>query len=135
MNKTPSFPLAVSAPAAFDPFGAQSAFSKEIKEILNAPAAPEALQDYLVDAAERSVLLMDLLRERGNEQADMASRPLATVLTFGHEILLSGKSLRRPINYSLARVIRRRAHQSIRRSDRSWLSIPAPDRGLAFVRR
>ncbi len=73
--------------------------------MLNAPEAATALKDYLVDAAERGVLLTDILRQRGNEQADMASRPLATVLTFGHEILMSGRSLRRPINYSLARVI------------------------------
>jgi hypothetical protein len=35
----------------------------------------------------------------------MTSRPLATVLTFDHEILLTGKGLQRPINYSLARVV------------------------------
>ena len=56
---------------------------------------------------------MDILRERGDEQAEMTSRPLATVLTFGHEILVSGKGLKRPINYSLARVIppRGRGHR------------------------
>ncbi len=104
MNEPTTFPLAVlpKAPAAFDSLLSQSALGEKM---LNAPAATTALKDYIVDAGERGVLLMDILRERGNEQADMASRPLATVLTFGHEILMSGKSLRRPINYSLARVI------------------------------
>src|SRR5690349_20772084 len=68
-------------------------------------ATGAALQECLVDAGQRAMLLLDILRERGNEQAEMASRPLATVLTFGHEILMSGHGLRRPINYSLARVV------------------------------
>lgn len=75
------------------------------RAVMNPVTAGNALGEHLVDAGQRSVLLLDILRERGDEQADMASRPLATVLSFGHEILLSGKSLRRPINYSLARVI------------------------------
>jgi hypothetical protein len=106
MNAPTNFPLTVApkAVAPFDPWLPQPAFGKEM---FNAPGAATALRDYVVDAAERSVLFLDILRERGNEQADMASRPLATVLTFGHEILLSGKGLRRPINYSLARVILR----------------------------
>ncbi len=104
MNEATPFPLIMSpkAAAAFDPLCSQSGLDEKM---LNAPEAATALKDYLVDAAERGVLLTDILRERGNEQADMASRPLATVLSFGHEILMSGKSLRRPINYSLARVI------------------------------
>ncbi|MEP9349129.1 DUF3141 domain-containing protein [Xanthobacter sp. KR7-225] len=64
-----------------------------------------AFGEYMVDAAQRGVLLMDVLRVRGNEQAQMAARPMATVLTFEHQIILSGAGLRRPINYSLARVV------------------------------
>ena len=61
--------------------------------------------DYLVDAWQRSVLFLDLLRHRGNEQEEMMSRPHATVLSFEHEVLMSGRSLLRPINYSLSRII------------------------------
>ncbi|MCW2284523.1 hypothetical protein M2323_002410 [Rhodoblastus acidophilus] len=64
-----------------------------------------SLQPYVVDALQRSALLMDVLRQRGDEQAQMTSRPLATVLTFDHEILMSGAALRKPINYALSRVI------------------------------
>ncbi|MBU3887868.1 DUF3141 domain-containing protein [Methylosinus sp. KRF6] len=63
-----------------------------------------ALQDYLVDAWQRSILFLDILRRRGNEQEEMASRPMATVLAFDHEVLMSGRSLPRPINYSLSRI-------------------------------
>ena len=104
MNDAKNFPLDVwsGAKATFEPLLPGSVLGQKA---LDAPAAVTALKDYVADAAERSVLLMDILRERGNEQADMTSRPLATVLTFGHEILVSGKGLKRPINYSLARVV------------------------------
>jgi hypothetical protein len=75
------------------------------QNLANPAAAINPLSEYLLDAGQRTVLLLDILRARGNEQADMASRPMATVLTFDHEIVLSGKSLRRSINYSLSRVI------------------------------
>jgi hypothetical protein len=60
--------------------------------------------DYTVDAFQRSVLFLDLLRRRGNEEIEVTSRPLATVLSFGHEVLIDG-SLPRPINYTLSRII------------------------------
>jgi len=65
----------------------------------------EDLTAYWTDAAQRTTLFLDLLRQRGDEQAGMTSRPLATVLTFDHEIIMGGSSLPRPINFSLARVI------------------------------
>lgn len=64
-----------------------------------------AAGEYLLDAWQRSVLFLDLLRQRGNEQEEITSRPQATVLTFDHEILMSGRALARPINYSLSRIV------------------------------
>lgn len=64
-----------------------------------------SLPEYLVDAFQRSVLFLELLRERGNEQAEITSRPMATVLRFDHELLVSGRSLPRPINYALSRIV------------------------------
>jgi hypothetical protein len=64
-----------------------------------------AWPDYMVDAVQRSVLFLDLLRQRGNEEIEITSRPLATVLRFDHEILMDGRSLKRPINYSLLRIL------------------------------
>lgn len=64
-----------------------------------------SLPEYLLDAFQRSVLFLELMRERGNKQVAMESTPAATVLRFEHEILISGRSLRRPINYYLARIV------------------------------
>jgi len=61
--------------------------------------------DYLVDSIQRCVLFLDLLRRRGNEEIEIATRPMATVLSFGHEVLMDGKSLARPINYTLSRIL------------------------------
>ncbi len=61
--------------------------------------------EYLLDAAQRGVLFLDLLRRRGNEEIEITSRPLATVLRYDHEILMSGLSLQRPMNYALSRIV------------------------------
>ncbi|HUZ73058.1 MAG TPA: DUF3141 domain-containing protein [Stellaceae bacterium] len=64
-----------------------------------------AWPEYVVDAFQRSVLFLDMLRQRGNEEIEITARPMATVLRFGHEILMSGRSLPRPINYALSRIV------------------------------
>jgi len=64
-----------------------------------------AASDYAIDALQRSILFLDLLRRRGDEQIEIASRPLATVLSFDCETLMDGLSLPRPMNYTLARVL------------------------------
>jgi hypothetical protein len=61
--------------------------------------------EYTIDALQRSVLFLDLLRQRGNEQIEITSRPMATVLSFDHEVLMSGRSLPRPMNYALSRIV------------------------------
>lgn len=96
----------------FDPNAAMSAFQKGLSPAFNPPfgAGSATIQSgplgaYLIDAAQRHVLFLDLLRRRGNEQHDMTSHPMATVLTFDHEVLVSGRALPRPINYSLSRIV------------------------------
>ena len=64
-----------------------------------------ALPEYMVDAFQRSVLFFDLLRQRGNDEIEMTSRPMVTVLRFDHEVPMSGWSLARPINYHLSRIM------------------------------
>ena len=61
--------------------------------------------EYATDAYQRGVLLLDVLRRRGNEEEEITARPMATVLHFDHEVLMSGRSLRRPINFALSRIV------------------------------
>ena len=70
------------------------------------PKSPiTAWPEYMVDAFQRSVLFLDLLRQRGNEEIEITARPMATVLRFGHKVLIDGRSLPRPINYTLSRIL------------------------------
>ena len=48
-----------------------------------------AWPEYMVDALQRSILFLDLLRQRGNEEIEITSRPMATVLRFDHEVLMA----------------------------------------------
>lgn len=63
------------------------------------------LSDYLTDTYQRSLIFLDILRQRGDEQASISERPLATVFVFEHEIIMSGHALKRPINYYLGHIL------------------------------
>src|SRR3974390_3118616 len=79
--------------------------SIEILENLPALSAANAWFEYLNDAYQRSVLFLDILRQRGDQQAAMSARPMASVLRYKQEQLLSGYAFARPMNYSLSRII------------------------------
>jgi hypothetical protein len=92
------------------PTPAASALGLEVPDFSSLPAAARGLgmtawPEYLIDAFQRSVLFLDLLRQRGNQEIEIASQPMATVLSFGHELLMDGRSLPRPINYTLSRIV------------------------------
>ncbi len=89
---------------------ATSSFGLKLPALASPSAAASgndlaAWPEYAVDAVQRSVLFLDLMRRRGNEEIDITSRPTATVLRFRHEVVTSGRSLPRPINYSLLHIL------------------------------
>ncbi|MBB3316792.1 pimeloyl-ACP methyl ester carboxylesterase [Rhizobium sp. BK181] len=61
--------------------------------------------DYALDAAQRSVLFWDVMRKRGNQYRTHAEATAPHVLSFTPEIVLDGRSLEKPVNYALARII------------------------------
>jgi pimeloyl-ACP methyl ester carboxylesterase len=63
------------------------------------------VQEYLVDAAQRLVLLLDTLRQRGNRSLEASTKVAPHVLEFEFEHILDGKTLPRPTNYQLVRII------------------------------
>ena len=65
----------------------------------------EEAQEYLIDATQRWVLFMDILRKRGNNYLDHIKDGKPPVLTFDYEILIDGRDLDRPVNYALARIL------------------------------
>jgi hypothetical protein len=64
-----------------------------------------AAQEYWIDAWQRSVLLLDVLRQRGNNQIEHNARAAPHVLTFAAELLLDGRTFDRPVNYGLVRIV------------------------------
>ena len=60
---------------------------------------------YLVDAAQRQVLFMDTMRQRGNQYLEHCAETAPHVLNFAAELILDGRTLPRPVNYALARII------------------------------
>src|SRR5246127_3141774 len=68
------------------------------------PGANDLL-DYWVDAWQRSILLLDVLRQRGNNSAEHNARKAPHVLSFDAELVLDGRSLPRRVNYGLLRII------------------------------
>jgi pimeloyl-ACP methyl ester carboxylesterase len=60
---------------------------------------------YAVDFAQRSILLWDTLRQRGNIFIEHERQGLPPVLHFDHEMVMDGRSLERPVNYALLRIV------------------------------
>src|ERR1700761_7216542 len=63
------------------------------------------VQEYWLDAWQRSVLLLDVLRERGNTYLEQEAKEVPHVLEFKAELVRDGRTLERPVNYALARII------------------------------
>ncbi len=76
---------------------------------MGVPASPWSIwQDwsrYAVDAAQRSVLFLDTLRQRGNayNEHEAAGRP--PLLHFDHEMVLDAREFDQPVNYALVRIV------------------------------
>src|SRR5262249_38538890 len=77
-----------SSNGAFAPFG------------LFAPAV-----EYWVDAAQRSILFWDVMRQRGNQYRKHLAETAPHVLDYEVELVIDGRTLERPVNYGLVRVV------------------------------
>jgi len=61
--------------------------------------------DYLRDAWQRSILFLDVLRQRGNIYQEQKAKTAPHVLQFDTELILDGRTLPRPVNYGLVRIL------------------------------
>ena len=85
------------APAAFNTLGE---LSGQIGKL-----APTAFNEYALDFWQRSVLFLDILRQRGNQREEMLAHGATSVLIYDSELLMRGDELPHPVNYSLLRII------------------------------
>src|SRR5690606_15888538 len=54
-------------------------------------------RDYLIDASQRSILLLDTLRQRGDNTLAYRRANYPLLLKFSYEVLLDGRMLARPV--------------------------------------
>ena len=58
-----------------------------------------------MDAWQRSILVLDVLRERGNTYREQSAKAVPHVLEFKAELVRDGRTLERPVNYALVRIV------------------------------
>jgi pimeloyl-ACP methyl ester carboxylesterase len=61
--------------------------------------------EYWVDAAQRTILFWDVMRQRGNQYKAHQEQTVPHVLEYAAELVLDGRNFERPVNYALARII------------------------------
>ena len=61
---------------------------------------------YGLDAFQRGVLFLDVLRQRSEHYEEHAAKVAPHVLKFGCELVMDGRKLPRPVNYVLVRIRR-----------------------------
>ena len=61
--------------------------------------------DYFADACQRTILFWDVMRKRGNQAVEHAEAGKPPVLSFHNEVVMDGRTLARPCNYMLLRII------------------------------
>jgi hypothetical protein len=67
------------------------------------PLAPAV--EYVIDATQRSILYWDVMRQRGNQYRAHLAKTIPHVLDFAFEPVMDGRTLQRPVNYGLVRII------------------------------
>jgi hypothetical protein len=61
--------------------------------------------EYMVDAGQRSVLFLDIMRQRGDQYREHVAQTAPHVLSYAAELIIDGRKLEQPVNYVLVRII------------------------------
>ena len=83
---------------AADAYGRVAAAAKEGRLVDDAKA-------YATDAAQRGALMLDILRERADRDAAHEAAGTPPVLIYDYDVILDGKTLSRPCNKALLRIL------------------------------
>ncbi len=65
----------------------------------------DPMSEYLIDAAQRTVLYWDVMRQRGNQYREHMAQTAPHVLDYDYEVLIDGRTLPEPVNYGLVRIV------------------------------
>jgi pimeloyl-ACP methyl ester carboxylesterase len=87
----------------------QGAYEQNVRPLMTDASAAARLwsdwQAYAVDGAQRSILFWDTIRQRGNAAVERSREGLPPVLHFDYETVVDGRTLARPVNYALVRIV------------------------------
>ncbi len=87
----------------------KAAFDTSVAGLAEKPQMPWDVwtnwYQYSTDLAQRSILFLDTLRERGNNFVERNQQGLPPVLHFAYETVVDGRTLARPVNYALVRIV------------------------------
>ncbi|MFY9736810.1 MAG: DUF3141 domain-containing protein [Rhodoplanes sp.] len=61
--------------------------------------------DYQIDLFQRTILFWDLMRQRGNGYREHLAKTVPHVLRYKVELVADGRTLERPVNYGLVRIV------------------------------
>ena len=61
--------------------------------------------EYMLDASQRTILFWDVLRQRGQQYQEHLAEAVPHVLNYQTELVVDGRTLPRPVNYGLARIV------------------------------
>ncbi|MGP0058879.1 MAG: DUF3141 domain-containing protein [Beijerinckiaceae bacterium] len=72
--------------------------------VLGKPKAADGLSEYLLDCGQRWVLFLETLCRRGDSYIEREKEGFKPVLAFDYDVVVDGRKLERPVNYSLVRI-------------------------------
>ena len=78
---------------------------KDDKQTAGHPPGGDPLMQYLVDAAQRTILYWDTMRRRGNQYHRHMARKTPNVLDYDFELIVDGRTLPEPVNYGLVKIL------------------------------
>src|SRR3954467_3452586 len=61
--------------------------------------------EYMVDAGQRSMLFLDVMRQRGDQYREHVAQTTPHVLQYAAELIIDGRTLQQPVNYALVRIV------------------------------
>jgi pimeloyl-ACP methyl ester carboxylesterase len=87
------------------------------------PGIDKAFAEYARDVEQRWTLFLDTLCRRGDACAARESEGFRTVLAFDYDVIVDGRGLDRPVNYSLVRIHPPAGTTPPREDGRPWVII------------
>ena len=77
----------------------------KLSRVSSIPAFADASANYSVDAWQRWILFLDVMRRRAEQYEEHAARRAPHVLDYEAELISDARTFEEPVNYGLVRII------------------------------